>query len=73
MIHLTGKVRHEIDKGNYAFGIFVDLYKAADRVDNHILLKKQEHYGVSRISNKWSASYPSHRKQFVSVMVTTQI
>ena len=33
MIHLTGKVRHEIDKGNYAFGIFVDLYKVADTIE----------------------------------------
>ena len=67
MIHVTDKIRHEIDKGNYAFGIFVDLQKAFDTVDHHILLKKLEYYGFRGISNKWFASYLSNRKQFVSI------
>ena len=52
LIHLTDKIRHEIDKGNYACGIFVDFQKAFDTVDHHILLKKLEYYGVRGISNK---------------------
>ena len=67
LIHLTDKIRHEIDKGNYACGIFVDFQKAFDTVDHHILLKKLEYYGVRGISNKWFASYLSNRKQFVSI------
>ena len=67
LIHLTDKTRHEIDKGNYACGIFVDFQKAFDTVDHHILLKKLEYYGVRRISNKWFALYLSNRKQFVSI------
>ena len=56
LIHLTDKIRHEIDKGNYACGIFVDFQKAFDTVDHHILLKKLEYYGVRGISNKSFAS-----------------
>ena len=67
LIHLTNKIRHEIDKGNYTRGIFVDFQKACDTVDHHILLKKLECYGVIVISNKWFASYLSNRKQFVSI------
>ena len=67
LIHLTDKLRHEIDKGNYACGIFVDFQKAFNTVDHHILLKKLEYYGVRGISNKWFASYLSNRKQFVSI------
>ena len=68
LIHLTDKIRHEIDKGNYACGIFVDFQKAFNTVDHHILLKKTiEYYGVRGISNKWFASYLSNRKQFVSI------
>ena len=67
LIHLTDKLRNEIDKGNYACGIFVDFQKAFDTVDHHILLKKLEYYGVRGILNKWFASYLSNRKQFVSI------
>ena len=67
LIHLTDKIRHEIDKDNYACGIFVDFQKPFDTVDHHILLKKLEYYGVRGISNKWVASYLSNRKQFVSI------
>ena len=67
LIHLTDNIRHEIDKGNYAYGIFADFKKGFDTVDHHILLKKLEYYGVRGISNKWFASYLSNRKQFVSI------
>ena len=67
LIHLTYKIRHEIDKGNYACGIFVDFQKAFDTVDHDILLENLEYYGVRGISNKLFASYLSNRKQFLSV------
>ena len=70
LIHLTDKIRQEIDEGNYGFGIFIDFQKAVDTVDHHILLEKLEYYGVIGISNKWFASYLSSRKQqFVSLNV----
>ena len=67
LIHLIDKIRHDIDKGNYAYGIFVDFQKAFETVDHDILLKKLEYYGVRGISNKWFALYLSNRKQFVSI------
>ena len=67
LIHLTDKIRHEIDKGNYACGIFVDFQKAFDTIDHRILLKKLEYSGVRGISNKWFSSYLSSRNQFVSI------
>ena len=67
LIHLTDKIRHEIDKGNYTCGIFVDFQKAFHTVDHHRLMKKLDYYGVRGISNKWFATYLSTRKQFVSI------
>ena len=80
LIHLTDKIRHEIDKGNYACGIFVDFPKAFDTmylwyhiplipytVDHHIVLKKLKYCGVKGTLNKWFASYFSNRKQLVSI------
>ena len=64
---VTDKVRHEIDKGNYACGIFVDFQNAFDTVGHYILPKKIEYYSVRGISNKWFALYLSNRKQFVSI------
>ena len=63
LIHLTDKIRHEIDKGNYVCGIFVDFLKVFDTVYQHILLKKLECYGVRGIL----VMYLSNRKQFISV------
>ena len=59
LIHLTDKIENEINKGNYAYGIFVDFQKKFDRVDHHMLLKKC--YSVRGIMNKWFASYLSNR------------
>ena len=53
LIHLTDKIIHEIDKGNYACGIFADFQKTFDTIDHHILLKKLEYYGVRGTSNTW--------------------
>ena len=48
-------------------GIFGDLQKAFDTVDHGILLSKLDYYGIRGISNNWSKSYLSNRKQFVSI------
>ena len=67
LIHLTDKIRHEIDKRNCACGIFVDFQKAFNIVDHHMLLKNLEYYCVRGTSSKWFALYLSNRKQFVSI------
>ena len=54
-----------LDEGNFTCAIFVDLEKTFDIVDQNILLKKLDHYGIRGISNKWFGSYLTDRKQFV--------
>ena len=48
-------------------GVFVDLQKAFDNVDDHILLAKLNHYGIRGVSNDWFKLYPSNRNQIVSI------
>ena len=50
LIHLTDKIREQLDSGNFACGIFVDLQKAFDTVDHVILIQKLNHYGIRRVA-----------------------
>ena len=65
-LHLSDKIRHETNKGNYAGGTFVDFQRAFATADRHILLKKVEYYGVREISIKCSASYFTNQIQLMS-------
>ena len=49
---MTNKIRHEIDKDNYAWRVFVDFEKAFNTVDHHILLKKNYNVMLEE-SRKW--------------------
>ena len=45
----------------------MDLQKAFDTVDHHILLSKLNHYGIRGVSNDWFKSYLSNRSQYVCI------
>ena len=67
LINITEKIRQALDEGNFGCGVFVDLQKAFDTVDHHILLTKLDHYGICGVSNNWFKSYLSYRNQYVSI------
>ena len=67
LIHLTDKIREQLDKGNFAHGIFVDFQKAFDTVDHQILIQKLNYYGIRGIANNLFSSYLQNRTQFVSI------
>ena len=56
LIHLTDKIRKQLDSGNFACGIFVDLQKVFD-TDHDILIQNVNHYGIRGVANNWFASY----------------
>ena len=57
LIHLTDKIREQLDRGNFACGIIVDLQKAFDTVDHDILMQKSNQYGIRGVANNWFSSY----------------
>ena len=49
-----------MDNGESTAGLFLDLWKAFDAIDQHSLLNKLNHYGIN-----WVSSYLTDRKQLV--------
>ena len=65
IITLVDRITHSLDKGDIVISVFLDLKKAFDTVDHHILLKKLFAYGIRGNSFKWFQSYLSNRSQYV--------
>ena len=67
LIQITETIRKALDEKKFACGIFIDLQKAFDTVNHHILTSKLEHYGIRGVANNWFKSYLSGRTQYVSI------
>ena len=67
LIHLNDKIREQLDKGNFAYGIFVDFPKTFVSVDHQILIQKLNYHGVREIENNLFSSYLPNRTQFLSI------
>ena len=65
IIELTDRITKAIDKGEYTYGIFLDLSKAFDTINHKILIQKLEHYGIRGIAQLWFENYLTNRKQIV--------
>jgi len=67
IIDLYDKISQSSDEKKFSIGLFIDLKKAFDTVDYHVLLSKFEHYGVRGVSLLWFRSYLSNRYQYVDI------
>lgn len=65
LIHLFDHIKTQTSKGLFTGMVMIDLQKAFDTVDHHILCKKLTTMGVTNV--KWFMSYLTGRKQLVSV------
>lgn len=66
IVELVNKVCNAVEKNENTVGIFLDLSKAFDTIDHHILLYKLEYYGFRGIVLEWFKNYLTNRKQYVS-------
>ena len=69
ILTLLESIQEALDDGQFACRIFIDLEKAFNTISHDILLEKQNHYGIRRISNDWFRSYLSDRTQMVSTLI----
>jgi hypothetical protein len=67
ILQLTRSISDSFKNSHFTLGVFIDLSKAFDTVDHHILIKKLECYGIINKSLNWFKSYLSNRKQFVNI------
>ena len=52
---------------DYAVCFFLDLRKAFDTIDHHILLEKMSHMGFRGFSSQYFKSYLTNRKQYLQI------
>ena len=56
-----------LNRREHCIGVFLDLTKAFDTVNQEVLLGELERYGVRRLPLQWLASYLRDRQQRVSI------
>ena len=64
-LELVDRITHELDVGNTQINIYIDLSKAVDTLDHHILISTLQHYDIKGAALQLLISYLSNRKQFV--------
>jgi hypothetical protein len=63
----TERIQEALDNGLQAIGIFFDLTKMYDVLNQKVLLDKLHFYGVRGNINSWFKSYITDRKQFIEI------
>ena len=63
---LVDRITSSLDSGDLVIGVFLDLKRAFDTVDHHILIKKLFSYGIRGNTLKWFQSFLTDRSQFVT-------
>ena len=64
---LIDQIYKAFEKNKYTLGVFIDLPKAFDTVDNSILLRKLELYGIIDRNHEWIKSYLSKCLQYTQI------
>ena len=65
LLYLHDKITSAINERKHTEGIFLDLSKAFDTVNDRILLNKLKHFGIRGLALEWIKSYLYNRHQYV--------
>ena len=67
LTEMTEQMRNACDKDLYTCGVYLDLEKAFDTVNQNILLAKLKRYGIKGTSFDWFKSFICDRVQYTSI------
>ena len=67
VLDIVNTCYNNIERKMYSGLVLLDLAKAFDTVDHHILLQKLEHYGIRGIVLQFYQSFSENRMQFVCI------
>ena len=74
---LIDQINSSFENSHFTLDVFIDLSKAFDTVDHHILVPKLENYGVNGKNLSWFQSYLKNRKQHLNfnniITISSQI
>ena len=60
-------IRNALDISEFTCGVFIDLKKAFDTVNNDILLSELNHYRIRGVAFDWFKSYLNGRTQYATI------
>ena len=63
IIQLIDQINSSFEKNNFTLAVFIDLSKALNTVDHHILISKLQNYGVNGNNLHWFQSYLKNHNQ----------
>ena len=66
IIELIDQINCSFEKDHFILGFFIDLSKAFDTVDHHIVVSKLDNYGANGNNLRWFQSYLENRKQYLN-------
>ena len=67
LAHFTDNILQNMDTGRFTIAVFLDLSKAFDTVDHHLLLQKLINIGLTDSTVQWFISYLTNRSQITAV------
>ena len=73
ILELIGRVLQSKNDDKYCAGIFLDLSKAFDTLDHHLLLQKMEKYGIRGSTLDWFKSYLSNRSILAKIIDSNRV